>query len=190
MGKFTAKPGDVLAFGGNSLLSAAINICTFGLPRVSVSHVAIVVEHEGRLFAVQSLCYAPRECAILERQVVGVQAHYLEDALHDGGRVYLYPLSRQLYLHERERLRKVAVGCLGRPYDTTGALRAGGWLLATIEGFFRGEDVKSLFCSEFVAHALQQTGVFSTPNASAWSPNSLLRRLRRAGTVAAPLRLA
>jgi len=47
--------------------------------------------------------------------------------------------------------------------------------------FRQPEDLSKLFCSEWVAACLRIVGRLDTPNASAWSPNGLVRHLVREG---------
>lgn len=177
----SAKPGDVIGFSGHHWASAGINLCTFGLPFWGLSHVGIVAktndERRG-LFLFDSNHGDGVRCQPLEASV---------DVYH--GKAWIYRLARPLYLHECARLSSHADSCLGLPYDSPGALRSGGLIWAAIQGACRGECLASFFCSEFVAEQLSYVGIFNTTNASRWSPNHLIRTLRRLGIVQKPERL-
>ena len=48
------KPGDLIGFSGDSPVSDAINLGTFGLPRWGISHVGIMAEAaDGTYIAVR-----------------------------------------------------------------------------------------------------------------------------------------
>jgi len=174
------EPGDVIGFSGDSLVSDAVNLLSFGVPRWSLSHVGIFSYHKSdcnlRLFDSAS-GFGVRHQSIYQ----GVKKY--------SGRAWLYKLQRPLYGHELCRLSASAERSLGKDYDTAGALRAGGKLWAACYGALRGEDLATFFCSEFVAEQLSHVGVFNTANASRWNPNHLMRTLRRLGIVQPPRRL-
>jgi len=177
----SVQPGDVIGFSGRSWLSAGINISTFGIPFWGISHVGIVG------YAHQAL---PSYSLFESTGKTGVQSRNFDEAIMDyNGRVWLYQLSRPLFLHEMTRLMRRLKGLEGRPYDVPGAVRAGGAIWSLIQAVARGEDLTSLFCSEFVAEVLSYIGIFPTANASRWSPNHLVRKLRRMGIVNPPMRL-
>ena len=52
-------PGDLLGFSGHFWSSAGINIATYGIPLWSLSHVAIVGEHEKKTVLFESLTDSP-----------------------------------------------------------------------------------------------------------------------------------
>jgi len=177
----SAHPGDVIGFSGHSLVSAGVNLCSFGVPLWSLSHVGIV-----------SKCNSPgRGLRLFDSAAgFGVRSQPLRAGLElYDGKVWIYRLARPLYLHECARLCSHLDSMLGLPYDTAGALRAGGLLWAAAQGAFRGESLASLFCSEFVAEQLSYIGMFNTTNVSRWSPNHLMRTLRRLGVVHKPERV-
>ena len=185
------KPGDVIGFAGNGWASAAINLGTYGIPFWGISHVGIVAKtFDGRLLLFESTSLKDTPCEITGEIFVGTQAHKLENALAGYvGRVYLYPLYRQLYSDEDSRLTQYLMDTIGTPYDLMGALRTSGVGISWIESLFRPQDLNMIFCSEWVASALSVIGVFPTNNASRWNPNRLCRYLRRDNVVYKPRRL-
>jgi hypothetical protein len=185
----TAKTGDVVAFCGNSWLSASINMLTYGVPFLSVSHVGIVCEVGSDKLLFESLAHPVARCYIRGEYVKGTQAHLLADTTMDCGRVYLYPISYRLYDDEARRLTDFLLGSVGRPYDVVGALRAGGWLTSLVSARLHREETSALFCSEWVASALCEIGVFQTGNVSRWSPQRLCRVGRHIGVFKRPLRI-
>jgi hypothetical protein len=176
-----AKPGDIIAFSGRHWGSWGINLCSYGVPGWGISHVGICCKANSK---------APGVMLFDSNHGIGVRYRDPRAAVRKyDGRVWIYRLSRPLYLHECARLITRATELAGRPYDTRGALRSGGKIFALAQALFRGEDLASLFCSEFVAEQLSYIGLFDTSNASAWSPNHLMRTLRRLGIVQKPERL-
>lgn len=174
------KAGDVIGFSGRYWRSDMINLGTFGIPRWGLSHVGIIgpSNRNGELAMFEAV------------DGVGVRSRDVNLAVSKyRGRVWLYRLSRQLYLHEYMRMCRSLSDMLGLPYDNRGAMRAAGRLLALIRSMFFGEDLTSLFCSELAAEQLSNIGIFQTSNSSRWSPNALMRTLRRAGIVCQPERL-
>ncbi len=178
----TIKPGDVIGFSGNSWTSAGVNLCSFSVPYWGLSHVGICGCDDSSMAKGLRLFDSASGAGVRSQTIArGVEGY--------DGKAWLYGLSRPLYIHECDRLTWHIEEMLGREYDTAGALRAGGKIWAAIQGRFRGEDLATFFCSEFVAEQLSHIGVFNTANASRWNPNHLMRTLRRLGIVQKPVRL-
>lgn len=170
-----AKPGDVIGFSGRHWASWGINLCSYGVPGWGISHVGICAKAN-----------TPAKKLMLFDSNYGTGVRYrdLSSAIRKyDGRVWIYRMQRPLYLHECARLTARATELAGRPYDSRGALRSGGRIWSLIQSAIRREDLAALFCSEFVAEQLSYIGIFNTANASAWSPNHLVRTLRRRGIV-------
>ena len=177
-------PGDIIAFGGTDLLGAFINVVTYGVPGHSAAHVGIVAKYGGRLRLFESTLDATEPCVIRNTMKPGVRAVALGRRISRYvGRVWHYPLSRPLYEHESKRLTRYLLAMLGRDYDELGAVRTGGWLLAKTKAGSGRPDLSRLFCSELVAAAHNEIGIFPTGNPSGFSPNRLLRTERMAGVL-------
>lgn len=180
------KAGDIIGFSGSGFVSDLINVGTFGIPRWHLSHVGIVVKYRNELLLFESTSLAPAglECRIQKRHVKGVQAHTLPSLRKRPGRIWLYPLYRELFNNESQRLMYYAISQLGKDYDMLGAGRAGGGLfLRWARVLLRNENLDDVFCSEFAAAAESHIGVLPTGNASSYSPNGFVRRARRAGVL-------
>lgn len=213
----TIKPGDVIGFSGRNWISAGINIGTFGLPSWGISHVGIasfdsgsIASYDDNVLAMQkelsskygkplsrlSTMYmagikaGPGPRLFESTSKTGVRSIDLAKAVREyDGRVWVYPLSRPLFLNEMARLTDTATSLVGTSYDVSGAIHSGGLLVQLLSALVRGEDLTSLFCAEFAASQLSHIGVFPTSNASRWSPNHFVRKLRRMGIVNRPVRL-
>lgn len=176
------RDGDVIGFSGKGFVSDGINLATFGIPRWGLSHIGIVASYAGKRYLFESTTLnGGKPCDILDKPISGVQAHLICDILTRPGKVWHYPLSVSLDLAERYRLSMLLQTYLGTPYDYKGAARSGGNLIRIFEGILRRQDLSEFFCSELVALILTQLGVAHIMNASAQSPNSLVRRTKRVG---------
>jgi hypothetical protein len=174
-------PGDILGFSGRHWASYGINLCTYGVPGWGLSHVGIVSYVDGPTAGLRCLDSDYGE---------GVSHTEISTKVNEyEGRVWHYQLTRPLYLYEVGRLTRHASSFLGRPYDSGGALKSGGKIVALVNAILGRESVASLFCSEYVAECLNEIGIFPTGNVSRWSPNHLMRRLRAAGIIHKPRRL-
>jgi hypothetical protein len=178
---YDVKPGDIIGFSGRHWKSWGVNLCSYGIPGWGLSHVGICSKVNEPVSGLRLFD---------SNYGIGVRYRDLKAAIRGyDGRAWLYRLSRPLYLHECARLTARATELAGRPYDSRGALRSGGRIWSSLQSLFRGEDLAALFCSEFVAELSSHIGLFNTSNASAWSPNHLMRTLRRLGIVQRPERL-
>jgi hypothetical protein len=183
------KTGDIIGFSGRNWHSAAINVATGGIPFWGISHVGIIGHAKGQGLVLFESATKGVPCEITGKPISGVQAHKLSDVVEQySGRVWHYSLYRHLYPHESRRLNTFLQSMVGRPYDTLGAIRSGGWLYALANSLLRGQDLSEMFCSEFDAASLSRIGLFPTANASHWNPNRFIRALRRAGIVGRPVR--
>lgn len=185
------RPGDLLAFVGTDLAAAVIQLGTFSLPGLGFSHVGVASFLHGEPLIYESTSCGRPPCIRAGQVVSGVQAHRLDDLLDAtaGQTVWHYPLRRQLYAHEQDRLAYFLDTHIGLPYDLAGAVRSGGFVFNVLQSVLRKENLSALFCSELVAAALVDVGVFQTKSASRWSPNKLVRALRRHGAIGPGRRL-
>lgn len=175
------KSGDIIAFSGSDYVSNIIKVATFG----PIHHVGIVLEMHGELLLFESIgsLGGRPPCLDAGEVVTGVQMHRLQDVLDfvKGQKVYHLPLRRALYPHEVERLMYWLYSKLGTPYNMAGAERSAGLIFRLLSSVMEQENLSSLFCSQMVAAALLDTGVFSTYNVDKFNPNALCRALYWAG---------
>jgi hypothetical protein len=190
-GEAGIKAGDVIGFCGNGAISNLVNLCTYGIPHWSTSHVGIMANApDGRLMLFESTQLDGLPCELTGEVFLGTQAHQLEHVLNVyDGKAWHYPLYRSLYDSEDGRLTEFLMETIHTPYDKMGALRAGGVGLSWIESLFRPSDLHTIFCSEWVAAAYAVTGLYPTDNVSRWNPNRLVRCLRWHGILCKPRRL-
>ena len=180
--------GSVIGFVSRDWQANVINLGSFGIPGYSIHHVGIVCD--GLVYESTGGEAGNRPpCEIQHKIVRGVQAHTIESlfALPWYTHLWEYPLRRRLYPQERTRLRQFCDSQLGKDYDRDGAIHSGGKLFAYFSSLIRGENVNKYFCSEFVAAALAEVGIFQIDNVSRVSPNKLLRGLRKLGVCQKPV---
>jgi hypothetical protein len=186
----TLTDGDIIGFSGSGIVSDAINIGTYGMPRSGLAHVGIVSHYRGIPYLFESTTLnGDKECAILHKPINGVQAHKLADILQRPGKVWLYkPVTYPTGI-ARRRLQLALLCQLGTPYDYVGAVRSRGWLLRMLRSVLFRQEITQLFCSELVALVLTEARIAFFPNASSQSPNSLVRRLVKTGVYTKRVRL-
>ena len=175
-------PGGLLGFSAYSLEGALINLGTWGVPCFGHSHVAILADHPllNELLVWESSSRSRLPCLLQERDVSGVQAHRIEEWIAaDRGRYWYYPLGVPLFGSQPRDLTDWLDHEIGRQYDSIGAFRARDF--TCIERWLGRENLETLFCSELVAAAWRQIGVWHTGNASRWSPNRLIRTALEVG---------
>jgi len=187
------RSGDVIGFSGADLMSDVVNVATLGWPRWGLSHVGIVMvdpENWSKLLW-ESTSQSRSPCWFQKRVVSGVQAHELGARLAEHrGRIWLYPLVESLRTIPWAHLGFWCRRQLGTPYDLAGAIAARelccGWLWHRL----LPEDTARVFCSEFVPAALREVGRWpSDANCSRYSPNRLVRLLRREAIVGPGVRI-
>jgi len=190
LARHTLNDGDVIGFSGKGIVSDAINIGTYGLPRSGLSHVGIVSNYRGKPYLFESTSLnGEKECSILHKPISGVQAHPLSDILERPGKVWLYKPAKFPTSLARRRLQLSLLCQLGTPYDYLGAVQSRGLFLKALRFVLRRQEISYLFCSELVALVLTEARIAFFPNASSQSPNSLVRRLVKSGVYSKRQRL-
>lgn len=179
------NPGDIIGFSGRDLTAAVIQLGTLSLPRRGLSHVGIVGYLHGEPLVYESTSYGRPPCIRAGKCVSGVQAHRLDDLLAatQEQTVWHYPLRRELYAHEADRLLHYLDSHIGLPYDMPGAIRSGGVVFNLLQSVLRKENLSGIFCSELTAAAHVEIGLFKTKSASRWNPNKFVRAELRQGVL-------
>jgi len=186
------RPGDVVGFSSSEWTGWIINGGTWGLPLWGLSHVALVAAHpdDGRPVLFESTSLYNEPCLLQGEIVEGVQCHEIWPRVEAyRGKVWHYPRRRSISAEQSVDLTEFCMSNLGTSYDRIGAFRSRGAGFGWFEKFFLGQDLTSLFCSEFAAVALDHIEAFYTANASKWNPNALCRALLRRGISQKPVRL-
>ena len=192
------RPGGIIGVSGKCAMSRAIQVGTLSLPNIGplgrwglagTSHVGIVcpVFAEGgvQMLVYESTSFSRSPCVRTGREnPVGVQAHHISDIIEAGGDVRYYPLQRELYIHEVDRLLDFLESCLGQGYDTVSAGKTAGGLVSYFISKMFGKDREAVtFCSELDVATLRAVGVLQTKNPAAWNPNFMIRFLLRQGII-------
>jgi len=169
--------GDLIGFSHKSCLGFWINVGTLGVPFYGLSHVGMI--GPGHMIY-ESTTLSTQRCAVSGKYVKGVQAHDPGSRIRNyNGRVYRYRLNVNLNKIQRTVLGRYLHRQIGVKYDTLGALRSRDLGLGTVEKWLcrRPENLNSLFCSEYLAAALDVAAIWEPDNASRWNPNRLARTL-------------
>lgn len=175
------KPGDLVFFWGNDVVSKLIELTTFG-----PSHVGILTNYKGQLLLAESTTLCPHPCIAQNKCVSGVQLHPLADRVRDypRGRVRLYPLvdDCQLTPAQTTRLEELVTSYLGTTYDYTNAALSATSFIKYLPGL-PYPDKQSLFCSALVARWLQVLNRMNWSNPESHSPSGLHHALRRTAVI-------
>ena len=180
------RPGGLIGVSGKSAMHRAIQIGTLSLPNIGpmgkwgwsgTSHVGIICPVFGEPLVYESTSFTRSPCVRTGREnPVGVQAHYITDIIDAGGSVRYYPLKRDLYEHEVDRMSEFLESCLGQGYDAVSAGKTAGGLLSFFLSKMFGKDrPEIMFCAELDVATLQAIGILQTRNPAAWNPNFMLR---------------
>ena len=161
-------PGDILAFGGKSLISGAIKLGTLS----AVSHIAVVMQtrlldkDSGRYFNMLIESTGEKGVATaMARQVV--QSY--------EGDVWWLPLDRKKRQAQfkPKRFFDFLLKQEGKGYDVPQAIKSA--LDGPLELMHAQEDFNRFFCSELAAGALEAGRMTSELNASEVTPIDLCR---------------
>lgn len=182
------QPGDIIAFGGNSLFSRWTKLTT----RSVVTHVAIVVKTINVQADALPNSINKQESNQYFNHVMeatsyngkrGVMTNRLSERLasYDGD-IWWLPLSsesRSLFEQNKKDFFNFMAEQEGKPYDV---LQLFGSAVDSIDDHplfggisYNQEDFNSWFCSELIAQGLETAGVVSGINASEVTPVDICR---------------
>ncbi len=172
------QPGDIIAFGGNSLFSKWAKLTT----RSAVTHVAVVIktqvinETNGRYFnqAIEATSYNGK-CGVMLTRLSERAATY-------NGDMWWLPLNSQA----RSNLENNKTAFFDflfqqnhKPYDICqlfgSAVDATDDIPFLKEMSLNSEDFSSWFCSELVAEAMERGKIIGSVNASEITPIDICR---------------
>ena len=159
------QPGDIIAFGGNSLFSRWTKLTT----RSAVTHVAIVMQTKMRDENSNRYFNQVMEATSF-RGKRGVMTNRLSErvASYDGD-IWWLPLSsasRSIFEQNKKDFFNFMFEQDGKPYDVL-------QLFGSIS--YNQEDFTSWFCSELIAEGLETAGIVSGVNASEVTPVDICR---------------
>lgn len=172
------QPGDIIAFGGNSLFSKWAKLTTSS----AVTHVAIVVQ--TKMHDEISSQYSNQVMeATSYRGKQGVMTNRLSErvASYDGD-IWWLPLSsnaRRIFEENKKHFLNFMFEQNGKPYDI---LQLFGSAVDAIDELpifssisYNQEDFNRWFCSELIAEGLETAGVIQGVNASEVTPVDICR---------------
>lgn len=172
------RPGDIIAFGGNSLFSRWTKLTT----RSAVTHVAIVMhtrmldDDTGRYFnqVMEATVYNGKK---------GVQTNRLSERVNTyDGDIWWLPLSddaRAAFNQNRTAFFNFMFAQENKGYDI---LQLFGSAVDALDDHplfgslsYNHEDFSSWFCSELIAEGLEKAGVVTAVNSSEVTPIDICR---------------
>lgn len=172
------RPGDIIAFGGNSLFSRWTKLTT----RSAVTHIAIVMqtkmrdEDSGRYFnqVMEATVYDGKK---------GVMTNRLSERIitYDGD-IWWLPLgqiARTSFEQNKHAFFNFMFAQDGKKYDVLQLFGSAVDALDKHPVFskisYNEEDFSSWFCSELIAEGLETAGIIKSVNASEVTPVDICR---------------
>ncbi|NMH59348.1 hypothetical protein [Alteromonas ponticola] len=172
------QPGDIIAFGGNAILSNWVKLTT----QSQVTHVAMVLNQANDGDDTGCTCSYVIE-AMLSLETVGVAINKLCKRISEyNGDIWWLPLSKEArhsFTANQQRFIDYMQLQQNKPYDlfqlfgaTVDCFDRHPWLSRLT---YNEEDTRRWFCSELVAKGLQMAGVIEGVNGSEVTPIDICR---------------
>ncbi|AMJ93623.1 hypothetical protein AVL56_04440 [Alteromonas stellipolaris] len=172
------RPGDIIAFGGNSLFSRWTKLTT----RSAVTHIAIVMQTKMRDEASGRYFNQVMEATVYEGKK-GVMTNRLSERVHTyDGDMWWLPLgepARNMFEQNKRDFFNFMFAQEGKAYDV---LQLFGSAVDALDSHpilgsisYNQEDFSSWFCSELIAEGLETAGIINSVNASEVTPVDICR---------------
>ncbi|ALM91633.1 MULTISPECIES: hypothetical protein [Alteromonas] len=172
------RPGDIIAFGGNSLFSRWTKLTT----RSAVTHIAIVMQTKMRDEASGRYFNQVMEATVYEGKK-GVMTNRLSERVHTyDGDMWWLPLgesARNMFEQNKREFFNFMFAQEGKAYDV---LQLFGSAVDALDSHpilgsisYNQEDFSSWFCSELIAEGLETAGIINSVNASEVTPVDICR---------------
>ena len=172
------RPGDIIAFGGNSLFSRWTKLTT----RSAVTHIAIVMQTKMRDEASGRYFNQVMEATVYDGKK-GVMTNRLSERVHTyDGDMWWLPLgesARDMFEQNRHEFFNFMFDQEGKAYDV---LQLFGSAVDALDSHpilgsisYNQEDFSSWFCSELIAEGLETAGIINSVNASEVTPVDICR---------------
>ena len=172
------RPGDIIAFGGNSLFSRWTNLTT----RSAVTHIAIVMQTKMRDEASGRYFNQVMEATVYDGKK-GVMTNRLSERVHTyDGDMWWLPLgesARDMFEQNKHEFFNFMFDQEGKAYDV---LQLFGSAVDALDSHpilgsisYNQEDFSSWFCSELIAEGLETAGIINSVNASEVTPVDICR---------------
>ncbi|MEL7068792.1 MAG: hypothetical protein AAGN15_09105 [Cyanobacteria bacterium J06581_3] len=153
------KPGDVIAFSGNGLVSKAIRRGT----RSPYSHVSIVLDSlDGRYRMAESSFFNGLPDFQQQSAIKGVQLHWLDDwlgAYRQDGAAFWVPLRDAIAPQQLPMFQQTILQQHSRKATFSYRKMLTAWLKQYHYSLPLAKDQKHVYCAEMVAIALQNANV-------------------------------
>ena len=172
------RPGDIIAFGGNSLFSRWTKLTT----RSAVTHIAIVMQTKMRDEASGRYFNQVMEATVYDGKK-GVMTNRLSERVHTyDGDMWWLPLgesARDMFEQNKHEFFNFMFDQEGKAYDV---LQLFGSAVDAVDSHpilgsisYNQEDFSSWFCSELIAEGLETAGIINSVNASEVTPVDICR---------------
>ncbi|VEL95881.1 hypothetical protein ALT761_00840 [Alteromonas sp. 76-1] len=172
------RPGDIIAFGGNSLFSRWTKLTT----RSAVTHIAIVMQTKMRDEASGRYFNQVMEATVYDGKK-GVMTNRLSERVHTyDGDMWWLPLgesARDMFEQNKRDFFNFMFDQEGKAYDV---LQLFGSAVDALDSHpilgsisYNQEDFSSWFCSELIAEGLETAGIINSVNASEVTPVDICR---------------
>ena len=172
------RPGDIIAFGGNSLFSRWTKLTT----RSAVTHIAIVMQTKMRDEASGRYFNQVMEATVYDGKK-GVMTNRLSERVHTyDGDMWWLPLgesARDMFEQNKHEFFNFMFDQEGKAYDV---LQLFGSAVDALDSHpilgsisYNQEDFSSWFCSELIAEGLETAGIINSVNASEVTPVDICR---------------
>lgn len=172
------RPGDIIAFGGNSLFSRWTKLTT----RSAVTHIAIVMQTKMRDEASGRYFNQVMEATVYDGKK-GVMTNRLSERVHTyDGDMWWLPLgesARDIFEQNKRDFFNFMFDQEGKAYDV---LQLFGSAVDALDSHpilgsisYNQEDFSSWFCSELIAEGLETAGIINSVNASEVTPVDICR---------------
>lgn len=172
------RPGDIIAFGGNSLFSRWTKLTT----RSAVTHIAIVMQTKMRDEASGRYFNQVMEATVYDGKK-GVMTNRLSERVHTyDGDMWWLPLgesARDMFEQNKRNFFNFMFDQEGKAYDV---LQLFGSAVDALDSHpilgsisYNQEDFSSWFCSELIAEGLETAGIINSVNASEVTPVDICR---------------
>ena len=192
------SPGCVLEFFGHDYVSRGIEVVTgrptlrFPFWELGPSHVALVADdpnyRDGVLALWESTTLCPLADEITGTVKTGVQVHRIMERIkaYPGSirSINLVP-SWKITTSERRLLTEFLLHHHREGYDYRNAGLSGTRVYKLLRHVY--PNPQAVFCSEFIALALQRIGRMCITNPAVYNPANLVRSLRASGVYSKPV---
>lgn len=161
------KPGDIIAFSGNSPISKLIKYIT----RSNISHLGIAVELPTKIYTKSKYMFESTSIGVSKNPLQGRLERAIEN--NEADKIWMLPLKKELRNSQSKALSEFLNNQIGKSFDYIQAIKSAFDEFDPNPFTYAEENFNEFFCSELVASALEKSKVISNINASEVTPADL-----------------